>query len=415
MDGAFLADEALNFVLNKYRFQTVLDVGSGEGLHANLFRAMLKSVVTIDSSEHWGCADIHGEFCSYAFAEPFDLVWCSHVLEHQLNVNVFLRKIYQVLKVGGVLAITVPPAKPNIVGGHVSVWNAGLLMYNLVLAGFDCRDAAIKKYGYNISVVVRKSCASLPRLKMDSGDIEMLSCYFPTEVGPAQHFNGDIAELNWSLAIDKRPIPGKVWDAHSLTIEAFRGLPICHSNDRENLLWSLRCADLPGDVAEFGVFQGLSLRAMSENQPHRRFHGFDSFLGLPEPWRRSANSTYEAGHFSTDCLPVIDCINVKILPGFFDESVPVWLNSIYEPLALIHIDADLYSSAIYILMALDHLIVPGTVIVFDELCDWREINVYPNWEEGEWRALKEWMQARERKVRLLSRGANFSASVIVAV
>ncbi|VXB91438.1 Methyltransferase domain protein [Pseudomonas sp. 8AS] len=414
MDGVFLADEALDFVLKKYQFQTVLDIGSGEGLHARVFREALKSVVTIDSSGHWGDADIHGEFCDYDFCEPFDMIWCSHVLEHQLNVQLFLKKIYRVLKTGGVLAITVPPAKPNIVGGHVSIWNAGLVIYNLILAGFDCRDAVIKRYGYNISVIVRKACAVLPRLRMDAGDIEALSCYFPVEIGPAQNFNGDIPELNWSPNPDLRPIPGKVWGGHSLTIDAFRALPECHADDRENLLWSLRCAALPGDVTEFGVFQGGSLRAMSENQPYRRFHGFDSFRGLPEPWIRSSSSTYETGHFSTGRLPRFDGGNVRVHPGFFDESLPVWLSSHAEPLALIHIDADLYSSAIYVLKSLDHLIIPGTVVVFDELCDWRDSAVYPNWEEGEWAALKEWMQVCGRTVRLLSRGADFSASLVVA-
>jgi hypothetical protein len=85
------------------------------------------------------------------------LVWCSHVLEHQPNAGLFLAKLIRDCRDGGILAITVPPAKTEIVGGHVSLWNAGLLLYRLALTGIDCRDARVKTYGYNVSVIVRAS------------------------------------------------------------------------------------------------------------------------------------------------------------------------------------------------------------------------------------------------------------------
>ena len=90
---------------------------------------------------------------------------------------------------------SVPPLKHQIVGGHVSLWNAGLLLYRLILAGFDCSNAAVKSYGYNISVVVRRRNIQLPKLIRDSGDIAQLSAYFPK---PVNHgFDGRIDELNW--------------------------------------------------------------------------------------------------------------------------------------------------------------------------------------------------------------------------
>ena len=84
---------------------------------------------------------------------PFGRLMCC---EHQVNPNLFLKKIFNDLKEGGVLAITVPPLKHEIVGGHVTLWNAGLTMYQLVLAGFNCKNISIKSYGYNISVVLKK-------------------------------------------------------------------------------------------------------------------------------------------------------------------------------------------------------------------------------------------------------------------
>lgn len=416
MNDILLADKALEAVLQKYHFQTVLDIGCGQGLHSTIFRQHLKTVIGIDASTHWGTPDLVADFLTHSFSEPFDLVWCSHVLEHQLNVQQFLHKVYSVLKPGGVLAITVPPRKPNIVGGHVTIWNAGLLLYNLILAGFDCRDAMIRQYDYNISVIVRKSRATLPPLKMDAGDIEVLAPFFPRSLNAVQDFPGDIADLQWSLERDPRPSAGPVLDARALSIEHFTELPNAHADDLDALLWSLSCAELPGDVAEFGVFQGRSLRAMAEHQPLRTIHGFDSFQGLPEDWVRSPGSTYAKGHFATGQLPTLQAQhrNAKLHPGFFTQSLPVWVSTLQQPLALLHIDADLYSSARYVLDTLNDVIRPGTVIVFDELSDWQCSGVYPQWEEGEWRALKEWMHDRQRRVRVLTRGPNFSGSIVVA-
>jgi hypothetical protein len=124
------------------------------------------------------------------------------VLEHQPDVNAFLRGVWEALDPGGVLAITVPPAKAKIVGGHLSLWNAGLLLYHLVLAGFDCRHARVKRYRYNISVIVQKEGLVRevdPRsLKWDKGDLKALKEYFPPGLKwNGDSFDGDIEELNW--------------------------------------------------------------------------------------------------------------------------------------------------------------------------------------------------------------------------
>lgn len=183
------ADQALAKVLSM-EFETVLDLGSGQGLHAEIFRENNKDVTTIALSN----ADIVGDFI-FTELGIFDCIWASHVLEHQRNCGAFLDKCFGILKDDGILAITVPPSKSEIVGGHLSLWNAGLLLYNLILAGFDCSSASVKKYGYNISVIVKKKKAALPSLKMDFGDIEKIARFFPFE---ATHgFNGELEEINW--------------------------------------------------------------------------------------------------------------------------------------------------------------------------------------------------------------------------
>jgi SAM-dependent methyltransferase len=194
---------ALEALLAHCVFETVLDVGSGAGVHSKIFENNGKQVTSVDfgvSAYYQRTSDnrevVLGDYYECLFKERFDLVWASHVLEHQPNVNLFLKKVFQDLKEGGWFAVTVPPLKHQIVGGHVSLWNAGLLLYHLVLAGFDCSAASIKKYGYNISIVVQKrSIQKLPDLHYDTGDINRLSQYFPP--GLRERFDGDIRELNW--------------------------------------------------------------------------------------------------------------------------------------------------------------------------------------------------------------------------
>ncbi|MBA1142490.1 class I SAM-dependent methyltransferase [Mesorhizobium neociceri] len=74
----------------------------------------------------------------------FDAVWVCHVLEHQPNPNAFVRAYLDRLRPGGLIVATVPPTKNQIVGRNVSLWNAGLLLYHLILAGFDCRRASVR-------------------------------------------------------------------------------------------------------------------------------------------------------------------------------------------------------------------------------------------------------------------------------
>jgi len=175
-------------------FTTVLDIGCGQGTHSELFRELRKTVTSIDLSGRYSSA-INANYIDYPFNQLFDCIWCCHVLEHQHNVQQFLQKIHSELKENGLLSITVPPLKHEIVGGHVTLWNAGLLVYNLVLAGFDCTDVKIKTIDYDVSIILNKKSITLPKLKHDKGDIETLKYYLPEFF--YHGVNGQILEYNW--------------------------------------------------------------------------------------------------------------------------------------------------------------------------------------------------------------------------
>jgi len=115
----------------------------------------------------------------------------------------FYKNYMTYLMRGGVLAITVPPLKQTIVGGHVNFFTPGLLLYRLVLAGFDCSDASVKAYDYDISVIVRKTKKTdISNIEYDCGDIRKLRRYFPKNIKFQSNdlddpFDGNIHELNW--------------------------------------------------------------------------------------------------------------------------------------------------------------------------------------------------------------------------
>ncbi|MCX7177704.1 MAG: methyltransferase domain-containing protein [Proteobacteria bacterium] len=186
------ADQALARFIRYADVHTVIDIGAGDNQHAQILRDAGKEVTTISLRPP---ANLVADYMQTALG-PVDGIWASHVLEHMPNVGVFLEKCFADLHDGGVLAITVPPAKHNLVGGHVSLWNEGLLLYRLILAGFDCREARVGVYGYNLSVIVRKVKADLPPLAMDNGDIERLARFFPFSV--EQGIDGRCGNIRWS-------------------------------------------------------------------------------------------------------------------------------------------------------------------------------------------------------------------------
>jgi hypothetical protein len=115
---------------------------------------------------------------------------------------------------------------------------------------------------------------------------------------------------------------------------------------------------------EFGVANGRSMRYWSENLKHPQaiLHGFDSFEGLPEgggPWVK--------GQFSNNGLiPQIPDKRVRFFKGWFDKVLPTYQVPEHDAL-VINMDADIYSSTLYVLRYLRRYIVRGTILYFDEM------------------------------------------------
>ena len=180
----------------------ILDVGCGRWpAHAKFFEALGHKADTVDFHEG---ATFRGDYNTLEIERRYDMVWCSHTLEHIVNPGFFISKLRDNTKRGGWLAITVPILKDPIVGGHLTLWNAGLLLYHLVSARLDCSEAKIKTFDSDLSVLVKKKLFKMPALVHDNGDLETLENYFPNgllkeyrEAGWMQGFPGTIAQRNW--------------------------------------------------------------------------------------------------------------------------------------------------------------------------------------------------------------------------
>jgi|6_EtaG_2_1085325.scaffolds.fasta_scaffold49163_2 SAM-dependent methyltransferase len=183
----------------------VLDVGAGNGKYARYIEKTVGGYTTVSTFEYvenWTSTFV-GDYTTFKIPIPYDAIWCSHVLEHQLNVNLFLRKLLNDVYEDGLIAITVPqlgfkPPVNRVVSGHVTLWNAGQLLYNLVLAGCDCSEAMVNTTDYDASVIVRKkTIVPFPELTMNKGDLDVtLAKYFPFEV--VNNFDGLIENVNWN-------------------------------------------------------------------------------------------------------------------------------------------------------------------------------------------------------------------------
>jgi hypothetical protein len=115
---------------------------------------------------------------------------------------------------------------------------------------------------------------------------------------------------------------------------------------------------------EFGVARGASMRYWSRllRNPNSALHGFDSFEGLPTDWILDR----PAGHFSTAGQPPeIDDDRVSFFKGWFSDTLVEYALPEHEVL-VVNLDADLYSSTVTVLDAIERALAPGSFLYFDE-------------------------------------------------
>jgi hypothetical protein len=101
----------------------------------------------------------------------------------------------------------------------------------------------------------------------------------------------------------------------------------------------------------------------ANGNPKSQFFGFDTFEGLPEDW-----GTYKKGDMSAH-VPDVNDARADFLVGLFQDSLPQFLSK-YDVESdckrIIHLDADLFSSTLYVLTSMHPWIRKGDILLFDE-------------------------------------------------
>ena len=121
------------------KFKTCLDIGSGEGVHTSILRHAGLEVFQVD--KYSNTAEYKVDFIEHEFDRKFDVIFCSHVIEHQRNVGDFLDRIYDVLSDDGILIISAPNhSAETLVEGHLNSFIFPLFLQHMIHAGFDCKN-----------------------------------------------------------------------------------------------------------------------------------------------------------------------------------------------------------------------------------------------------------------------------------
>ena len=121
------------------KFRTCIDIGSGEGVQTEILRHAGLKVFQVD--KYSSSAEYKVDFLEYTFDQKFDVVFCSHVIEHQRNVGHFLDKIYDILSEDGVLIISAPKHDAeSMIEGHLNCFITPYFIQHLLHAGFNLKD-----------------------------------------------------------------------------------------------------------------------------------------------------------------------------------------------------------------------------------------------------------------------------------
>tara|TARA_Y100001968_G_C19347988_1_gene713110 strand:+ start:294 stop:1115 length:822 start_codon:yes stop_codon:yes gene_type:complete len=153
----------------------------------------------------------------------------------------------------------------------------------------------------------------------------------------------------------------------------------------------------PCCYVEFGVYIGTSINWFSNNLKHSEstLLGLDTFKGLPDKWE-TADQPKHSYNAQND-VPVLDDNRVSFTKGMFHETSEYWINWLKEESQknkniIIHIDSDLFGSALYALLNVAQC-CDNFYVIFDELLG------------DECRALYAFTKAIPTKISVISSGA----------
>lgn len=143
------------------------------------------------------------------------------------------------------------------------------------------------------------------------------------------------------------------------------------SEDRLALLHQLtiQARNVPGDLAEIGVYQGGTALLIAETlgNSSQQLHLFDTFCGMPAS--DPAIDLHRSGDFADTSLETVSALlndhgNAHLYPGLFPDTLPRdWVTKVFS---LVHVDVDIYASALACCHFFHPRLSPGGAMIFDD-------------------------------------------------
>jgi hypothetical protein len=203
--------------------------------------------------------------------------------------------------------------------------------------------------------------------------------------------------------VDKRKnVYTLLWDRSALSSAEYieKHLNNAMVFEKKEGLWKYAITKIQygGILAEFGVFSGTSINFFSSRiNQNQNIYGFDSFEGLSNDWY---GTQLPSGSFDLNGkIPAVNN-NVHLIKGWFENTIPTFLKEKKGHFSFIHFDADTYAATEMILACINNRIKPNTIILFDEY------HGFPNWENGEFLAWKNYVQLNSTKYEYLGFSKN---------
>ncbi len=141
-----------------------------------------------------------------------------------------------------------------------------------------------------------------------------------------------------------------------------------HPNTDAYIQQIIETLDIPGDVAECGVYKGQNTfffsQTLLDNGSEKTLHAFDSFCGFPQDSKDGVDLKKFSDVKFEDVFEFLSQReNVSIHKGYFDEVLPSFGDLVFSCVIL---DCDLYDSYKTCLEFFYPRMSPGGVIVLDE-------------------------------------------------
>src|SRR5690606_1515068 len=122
-------------------------------------------------------------------------------------------------------------------------------------------------------------------------------------------------------------------------------------------------------LLEFGVFEGNSLQIFCRfnTHPESRFVGFDTFEGLPEDWNSGWGIIEKGSYTAHGKVPKFADSRVSCVKGYYQDVLDDFLaNFTVSGQLIVHVDCDLYTSALYVLTMLNRFKDLKPLILMDD-------------------------------------------------